>query len=358
MAAALLCSSSPARAEDPRGDGDDGFASVQRSCRELKIPVTVAGASDAFIFARHCTNAALPPPTTVHFLVHGSTHNNTYADWPENPERHSYVLHALRSGHATLAIDRLGSGWSTKPASNAVTLSVMIDVLHQLIQKLRNGEVGAYRTVLYHGTSFTTAYGWVIGDQYPADIDGFIHTGLLHYTRFGWINTVFTGFLYPACQDLKWSFLDCGYFTTQPGSRRIFFFVADNATESTLRFDEELRDVFSATLAQQSVPLVFDVVNYLPPVPLATAAGKTINKPVLVVIGEFDKTACSQDGTTGDGILCSSGAATVKAFEQQYYPATDIEVYVQPNSGHAVNLHKNSKPQLEHVMDWARRNGF
>lgn len=239
-----------------------------------------------------------------------------------------------------------------------VTLATTIDVLHQLAVKLRDGQVGSYQKVIYHGTSLTTAYGWVLGDQYPDDFDAFVHTGLLHYTRHGWLNSVFTEFLYPACEDPKWSYLDCGYWTTRPDTRRDFFFVEENATESTLRFDDELRDVFSATLAQESVPLVFDVVNNQPAVPLATAAGKTINKPVLVVVGEYDQTACSQDGSAADGVLCSDGAAAVKAFEQPYYPLTNIDVYVQRNSGHAVNLHKNSRQQLQYVMRWADRNGL
>jgi pimeloyl-ACP methyl ester carboxylesterase len=360
LAAVVLLFTGCQASKDPRAirSAEVVGGNVERRCVELKIPVTVTGVPGAYIFARHCNNAALPTPTTVHFLVHGSTHNNLYADWPEDPQLHSYVQAALGQGHATLAIDRLGSGWSTKPPSEMVTLATLIDVLHQLVQKLRNGEVGSYSKVIYHGTSLTTAYGWVLGDTHPNDIDGFVHTGLLHFTRFGWIGSVFTEFLYPACVDPKWNFLDCGYLTTQPNTRRVFFMVEENATESTLRFDDELRDVFSATLAIQSVPLVFDVVNNQPAVPVETAAGKTITKPVLVAIGEFDKTACSQDGTPQDGILCSSGAAAVKAFEQQYYPLTDIDVYVQPNSGHAINLHKNSKAQLEYVMNWARRNGF
>jgi hypothetical protein len=48
----------------------------------------------------------------------------------------------------------------------------------------------------------------------------------------------------------------------------------------------------------------------------------------------------------------------VKAFEQQYYPRTSIDVYVQKDSGHAINLHKNSKQQLDHVMKWATDHGF
>ncbi len=90
-------------AEQPQGDvglADGGVATntqalsakLERNCVELRIPVDVPGLADVTIFARRSTNAALPPPRTVQFLVHGSTHTNDHADWPEQPERHCYGM--------------------------------------------------------------------------------------------------------------------------------------------------------------------------------------------------------------------------------------------------------------------------
>lgn len=331
---------------------------IVRNTEELQVPVSVTNISDANIFAKHSVNTAMEPPSTVHFMVHGSTQNNLYFDWPENNNGYSFVETALANGHATFAIDRLGSGWSTKPDSELVTLDGTIDVLHQLAQMLRDGSLGNYKKVIYHGISFSTAYGWLLADRFPDDIDAYVLCGLLHYTRQKWIDEVFSEFLCPACTDPKWSHLDCGYLTTKPKKRREYFYVESNANESTLILEDELRDVFSETLGKQSVSLVYDVVNKTSAVPIDSAAGKSIDKPVLVVLGEYDQTACSQDGTEEDGIMASDGTNVVKAFEQQYYPLTDITVYIQPDSGHAINLHKNSKEQFDYVMDWTRSHNF
>ena len=72
--------------DDVAGESQALTKRVQRDCSELQIPVDVPGVPGARIFARHCKRANAPAPRTVHFLVHGSTHNNTYADWPEDPE--------------------------------------------------------------------------------------------------------------------------------------------------------------------------------------------------------------------------------------------------------------------------------
>ena len=36
-----------------------------------------------------------PAPDTVQLLVHGTTYNHNYWDWPEKPDAHSHVRAAL-----------------------------------------------------------------------------------------------------------------------------------------------------------------------------------------------------------------------------------------------------------------------
>ena len=132
-------------------------------CESFMVPVTVESVPDAKIYGELCVPALGPPPTTVQLLVHGTTYNHNYWDWPEDPETHSHVRAALQAGYATFNVDRLGVGQSTKPASQLVTLAATVDTLHQVVTKLRSGAIGNHKftRVVYFGSSLSTAYGWM-----------------------------------------------------------------------------------------------------------------------------------------------------------------------------------------------------
>ena len=153
-------------------------------CESFMVPVTVESVPDAKIYGELCVPALRPPPTTVQLLVHGTTYNHNYWDWPEDPETHSHVRAALQAGYATFNVDRLGVGQSTKPASQLVTLAATVDTLHQVVTKLRSGAIGNHKftRVVYFGSSLSTAYGWMEASVHH-DIDAFVMTGLLHITR-------------------------------------------------------------------------------------------------------------------------------------------------------------------------------
>jgi pimeloyl-ACP methyl ester carboxylesterase len=104
-------------------------------CQSFMVPVTVENVPGAKVYGELCVPSGRAP-STVQLLVHGTTYNHNYWDWPENPEVHSHVRAALKAGYATFNVDRLGVGQSTKPASHLVTLAATIDTLHQVITQL------------------------------------------------------------------------------------------------------------------------------------------------------------------------------------------------------------------------------
>src|SRR5579872_806190 len=193
-------------------------------CQSFMVPVTVQGVADAAIYGELCVPTGRTPDT-VQLLVHGTTYNHNYWDWPDDPETHSHVRAALAAGYATFNIDRLGVGRSTKPASHLVTLAATVDTLHQVIAQLRSGAIGnrKFSRVAYFGSSLSTAYGWVEASLHN-DIDAFVMTGLLHFTRPTFLGLVKQN-LYTVCDDPAFSKsgLDCGYITNRPGSKAIFF---------------------------------------------------------------------------------------------------------------------------------------
>src|ERR1700753_1458448 len=93
-------------------------AATVTMCGAVSVPVTVAGQAD------HIAGTLCTPPhaRTLQILIHGFTYNRSYWDSPFEGDTYSYVRRAVNTGYATLAIDQLGAGTSSHPASAQVTL--------------------------------------------------------------------------------------------------------------------------------------------------------------------------------------------------------------------------------------------
>jgi hypothetical protein len=63
-----------------------------------------------------------PTGKTIHVLVPGFTLTSTYWDFPYQPETYSYVDAINKSGYATLSLDRLATGKSSKPPAEDITV--------------------------------------------------------------------------------------------------------------------------------------------------------------------------------------------------------------------------------------------
>ena len=315
-------------------------------CQTLSVPVTLTGYGPANVYAELC----IPwrQTNTVELLVHGSTYDHDYWDFPLKPWKYSHVRDALREGYATLNIDRVGTGLSTIPPSTSVTVDGTVDYLHEIAQKLKAGQIGprSFSKVVYFGSSLTVVYGWLLGQRYPADADGFVFEGLVHMTRPGFLGMVLAHHRDPACGVFPQA-IDCGYVTTTPGWRDDFFYHVPGASPDVIAKDEETKSFVSDTLVFESAQYTFgpggDPTQQPDP---ATAPSQGIVKPVLIAFGAHDATAC---GTPPDGIVCTN--TSVHALEAPYFTnAPSLDVYVPANTGHALPLHE-SGPVTAHVID-------
>src|SRR5690242_3249504 len=71
-------------------------------------------------------------------LVHGGTYTHTYWDAPTiNGVDYSYARYMARQHYAVLAVDQLGSGESSHPQGDTVTLQEAANALHQVLTSLR-----------------------------------------------------------------------------------------------------------------------------------------------------------------------------------------------------------------------------
>lgn len=308
------------------------------SCTDITTQVSLNdnGQARYTIYGQLCRPAGSRSPL-VQVLLPGATYNHLYWDLPHQRSSYSYVHHMNQAGYTTFNVDRIGTGRSSHPTSLLLTNDSNAVVVHQLVQKLRSGEIGGQRftKVVTVGHSLGTLIGMIEAAKYK-DVDGFVATGILHS-----LNALFVPDLnvmtYPAFLDPKFRTLDPGYLTTRPGERGVpLFYNPGHFDPGALAADEEhARDT------------VTDLELALFPTTLFDGTTTRITAPTLLVIGQSDEIFCGGIG----GADCAS-ASTVKAHEKPYWPNTELSTYVMPNAGHCINMHYGAAAWFQATVDW------
>ncbi|UJW28663.1 alpha/beta hydrolase [Saccharothrix sp. AJ9571] len=313
----------------------DADAPPHTTCRDVRLPVTLADSTAANLAGTLCEPSGAQ---TVAVLIPGITYTRAYWDFPYQPERYSFARAANRAGYATLAIDKIGTGASTRPASTRVSLHVNIDNLHQVVQALRAGRLGQqYPKVVAVGHS----YGSIIAHAEAGihhDVDAIVTTGISHRLK---LVTNVAQLLLPgrlAALDPRFAgkIFDPGYLTTSPGQRAVFY-DARTADPAVVEKDEQLKDTYSLT----------DLATFLPEFLVATSRG--YNGPVLVVNGDSDQTMC---GIPPLGGPCSSGAALAADERHFYGPRSTVDGIVVPATGHDIALSTTAPSTTAQILQW------
>lgn len=305
-------------------------------CSAHRIPVSIPS-SDARAEAHEmaatlCTRSPRAA-RTIQVLVHGGTYDGRYWDFGFEPETYSYVRRANEAGYATLAIDRLGHGESTRPPAASLTIDNHAATVHQVVQALRAGEVDgvAYDTVLLVGHSIGSGVAVVAAAEY-GDVDGVVVSGALHLQ--GYITPLVLASLMPAQLEPRFADAPLGYLTTRPGTRGQNFYFEPGADPAVIAHDEATKDTV--------------VPNEPGDLQDAMMRSAEIDVPVLSVIGEKDSLFCSPAGC--------SGPLGNQAFEPAFYaPEAELELVVIPETGHNLNLHLRAQDFFDVAEDWTDR---
>jgi pimeloyl-ACP methyl ester carboxylesterase len=316
------------------------FGDQKAMCTEVSFSVSLGeGMAASYRVAGQLCQPHRGHEQALQILVHGSTYNRSYWDFPFMSRQYSYVRHANAAGFSTLAIDRLGSGQSDRPPGELVSVHASAYTIHQIVTAVRNGLVAdadghplRYRQVLLVGHSFGSNISWTEAGIY-GDVDALVLTAISHdQTPPGAILTQI--YAYPAQLDPLFANLPLpsGYLTTVPGKRGEMFYYLPGASADVIAVDEATKDTLP-------LGVLFDQF---------TTYGLTsqIHVPVLNVVGDFDTLACELPSCTVAGTLVN---------EAGYY-ATDA-AYTQlivPNAGHSVNLHENAPAWYHQANVWAR----
>lgn len=207
--------------------------------------------------ARFCAGvgeSASQKEDTLQILIHGASFNKIMWDFPYQRERYSWVKRMNEEGYSTLAVDMIGKltrqfdiSDASRSRSEAKELSLIgygnstypdglleaqtqtyVETLHQLIQKLRSGEVDGkkWTKIVFVGFSIGAITANSLANQYAADVDAIVLHGFSWDTS--WIYPAFlSGLQVPARQiePEKWGHIPATYQTqsTREGRKAACF---------------------------------------------------------------------------------------------------------------------------------------
>ena len=317
------------------------------TCRQdLRLPVALAAGQPAryTVSGELCATAAeRRDGRTVQLLIPGATYDHRYWDFGTiDGRRYSYARDVAAHGYPTFALDMLGTGDSSTPPSDQITIDTAAFVAHQAVQALRDGGVAGVRfgKVIEVGHSLNSIAVWQEAITYH-DVDGAIVTGVAHSIAARFAQLAGTDF-YPASMDPKFagSGLDSGWLTTLPGARGSLFYSAGDADPAVVAADEAGKGLVSATELNTGVPLV------------PTTDTLEIRVPVLDILGSNDLTTCGPN-PQGHVFDCSSGAAIAAQEAPFYSPEAHIHGCVIPGSGHDISLALNNWLQVDDSVRWS-----
>lgn len=305
---------------------------AEPTCTEERYPVTIAGLAQTMA-ATLCMPAG--GTTAVQVLVPGGFYNRGYWDIPVDPATHSFRRAMNEAGYATLTVDRLGTGASSVPPSVLLTAITQADAVHQVVQALRP----RFGTVFLGGHSLGSAISIIEAARYR-DVDGVLVTGMGHHLNVLGLAPIAATFV-PAALDPKFAgrILDLGYLTTVPGTRWRSLHAPGPYDAAIDTLDETTKDVVAPTELVDAA-LLGTVTPYT----------KQVGVPVLTVMAGADPTFCGLLATD-----CSSSAALLRAEAPFYGPAAQLQAYVLPGYGHALNYAPNAPDLHDAVVRWADR---
>lgn len=297
-------------------------------------------------------------PPAILVLVHGITYGTYYWDFPYQPGTYSTVNDLVGHGYATLNLDRVGDGRSDHPLSPLVNAPAQAEIVHQLVQKLKGGQLGgvAFDHVGLVGHSYGTVINWIESALYN-DTDINIGTGYSDRVNPVTAGT-FIGMATPALasklqQSQPWA-VDPGYLQpldTARGLPQLYY--GANVDQGVVDTDRRLANTVTVGEAATFVPREYDGTH------------KNIKIPTFSIQGEYDIMTCGNNAEE-----CSTQAtksddpATIEQKSARYTDWQSTAMNSQscfrgaviPDAAHNVALHQNARQfqqQVEFFADQA-----
>ncbi|PRY29291.1 alpha/beta hydrolase [Pseudosporangium ferrugineum] len=296
-----------------------------RSALDVRVAVGVDGVSSATIHAEQYTPSRRARGVQV--FIPGVTYDHHYFDLATARGTVSQARQAARSGWVAIALDRLGTGLSSKPAADSVTTAVHIASIDHFIDAISRRYARLPIVVVGH------SYGSVVAEGVAArsdKVDALVVTGFMYRAT----PPSFEGFpeLTPASTDpvLAGRKLPPGYLTTAPGSRK-FFYHLPGTDPATLAADEATK----ATTTEAEIPGFSTEFG-------TGAFAAAVRVPVLVVVGQYDYLYKGGDPR-----------AFVPDQKRAFGAARKVSAVLITNAAHDLALHRNAATTNALINRWA-----
>ncbi|KAI2618359.1 hypothetical protein GGR54DRAFT_605157 [Hypoxylon sp. NC1633] len=299
-------------------------------------------------------NALLCVPSTktdksdiLQIAVHGNAWDKRYWDVPVDPEEHSYVDAAIDKGYPILMFDRIGTGKSELPNPyEDVQVATEIAILAHLTALARNGTLLSAATanttsipspqpqhIVHVGHSYGSLLIMGLLLQHATTSDAALLTGLLSSTHMSDVPVAtFEHDFAPVSDPARFGQYPSGYIvlTTENTLQKVYF------TQATL--DPALLTWAEAVALYASAEQAF------------ARSGPAFRGPVQFLVGEFDFVNCNGD---------CRGTYSVEDIKNSTFPeASDVTVYLQPDTAHALTVAKNSSAAFGVMFSYLDTHGF
>lgn len=271
----------------------------------------------------------------LQILVHGAGVDHRYWHWPLEPERYSYVSWAAERGIATLAIDRIGCGHSSRPPGVEVTVAAQAGALAQIVDSVRTGRQGMppfSRVVLVGHSIGSVVCGWSAATR--GGVDAVVLTGYLPVDGTVEMGTELFDFAFrPAIEGMPQlrGQVDDDYLVAREGlgvdELRYWLSQADPgimAFETLIKGPATRAELRDAAVAG---PMI-----------------RSVTVPALGLVGQHD--ALLVDAGLGD----SDAHDAVRRVASAVGPS--FEFIVIPDTGHMLNLQRNAHESFAAIERW------
>ncbi|KAM3076375.1 hypothetical protein ACMFMG_007195 [Clarireedia jacksonii] len=283
------------------------------------------------------------------FLTHGIGFDRGYWEVPFD-NSYSYVDVAVdQYGYSTLAIDRLGIGESSQAdPTNVLQAPAELSAIYEVTKMLRAAslpdlDISEPSYIFHVGHSFGSILSYELAAAHPEATDGLILQGFSLDSSS--LPQTIAGFDIQAASTQHMKCCNTqypeGYLTWANIGANQFAFLAPPYYNPLIgEYTERNKQPFTTgeilTLGSQP------------------SSAPDFTGPVLVLTGNEDEIFCGGDCSATDGQGASIPAGAAAAFPK----ASKFEAYIQPNCGHAVNVHYNATEAYNVMNSFLNAQGF
>lgn len=305
------------------------------------------------IHAQLCIPKSSKKKDILQIATHGVHYDSRYWDSKYQPEKYSYVDAALKAGYSIFTYDRLGVGQSDHPdAYTVVQAPLEQEILRQLTLMARNGTLYSFankakptipafntliqpKKVVHLGHSFGSFLTSAFIANYASLSDGALITGFILSKFLASTGSTSFSVEYAATSHPPYD-RTSGYVVCKENGIQNIFFGGNPKTAFTPKLLEYGNSI------KQPVP----IGEFASAFSLLGNPGPSFEGPIQYFLPEQDFYICRGD--------CNN-LANMTALWETYPHASDIEVAIQPNTGHALPLHHNATAGFQVMFDFLDR---